>query len=531
MSDAPWQTIPQLVDDAARRFPGLEALADGEVRWTFPELADRVHAAAAALIATGVQHGDRVGVWAPNIPEWVVTGLAVHSTGAVLVPVNTRFKGREAADILRRAGVRTLFTVGDFLDTDYVSMIRAEPDLDLDEIVLLRGAVTEGTTSFEDFLARAASVDDSVRATRASAVGEHDVCHVLFTSGTTGAPKGVVLEHGQICRAYLVFSEEVDLREGDRYLIVNPFFHSFGLHAGILCCLMMGATIVPQLVFDPAQVMQRIADERITVFPGPPTVYQGMLSHPEFDTYDLSGLRVAILGAAALPVELVREMRERLGMKTVVTGFGITEASGLVTMTRFDDPPEIVVTTTGRPLPGVELRIVTDDGTEAAPGDQGELLVRGYNVMRGYLDDPAQTAEAVDADGWLHTGDIGAVRPDGNLVITDRKKDMFIVGGFNAYPVEIEGLMLRHPTIAQVAVVGVPDERLGEVGMAFVVPRPGEPPDPEAIIAWCRDEFANYKVPRFVAIVDALPLNATGKVLKYELRERARAHVAAIPGT
>jgi acyl-CoA synthetase (AMP-forming)/AMP-acid ligase II len=256
-----------------------------------------------------------------------------------------------------------------------------------------------------------------------------------------------------------------------------------------------------------------------------------MLSHPEFDTYDLSGLRVAILGAAALPVELVREMRERLGTKTVVTGFGITEASGLVTMTRFDDPPEIVVTTTGRPLPGVELRIVADDGTDAAPGAQGELLVRGYNVMLGYLDDPAQTAEAIDADDWLHTGDIGAVRPDGNLVITDRKKDMFIVGGFNAYPVEIEGLMLRHPAIAQVAVVGVPDERLGEVGMAFVVPRPGEPLDPEAIIAWCRDEFANYKVPRFVEIVDSLPLNATGKVLKYELRERGRAYVGAPPKT
>jgi len=523
MSDAPWHTIPELVDDAARRFPTREAVTDGVERWTYVELADRVHGAARALIASGVATGDRVAIWAPNVAEWVVVALAVHSTGAVLIPINTRFKGAEAADILRRSGARRLFTVRGFLDTDYVAMIRAEPDVDLDEIVLLQGEGRDGVTTFAEFLARAATVDDAARAERAAAVNEGDVCHILFTSGTTGAPKGVLLEHGQICRAYLVFTEVVDLREGDRYLIVNPFFHSFGLHAGILCCLMVGATIVPHQVFDPEVVMRRIAEERITVFPGPPTVYQGILSHPRLDTFDLSSLRTAILGAAALPAVLVQEMRERLQMQMVVTGYGITEASGIVTMTRFDDPPEIVATTAGRPLPGVEIRIASEDGTALSHGELGELLVRGYNVMRGYLDDPEQTAEAVDGDGWLHTGDIGMIQAEGNLVITDRKKDMFIVGGFNAYPAEIEGLMLRHPGIAQVAVVGVPDDRLGEVGMAFVIPAPGAELDRDELIAWCKHEFANYKVPRYVEIVDSFPVNATGKVLKYALRELAAA--------
>jgi acyl-CoA synthetase (AMP-forming)/AMP-acid ligase II len=268
-------------------------------------------------------------------------------------------------------------------------------------------------------------------------------------------------------------------------------------------------------------VMRRVAEEKITAFPGPPAVYQGILSHPDLDRFDLGSLRVAILGASSIPVELVRQMRERLGIETVVTGYGITEASGIVTMCRHDDPPEIVATTAGRALPGVELRMLGDSGSDAPRGEAGEVLVRGYNLMLEYLDDPSETAQAIDGDGWLRTGDIGVLRADDNLVITDRKKDMFIVGGFNVSPAEVENAMLRHPDIAQVAVIGVPDERLGEVGAAFVVPSPGAAPDSEEIIRWCRQEIANYKVPRFVRLVDQLPLNATGKVLKYALRERA----------
>ncbi len=506
--DAPWRTIPELVDDAARRFAEGEALVEGETRWTFTELAERIHAAARALMASGVDRGDRIAIWAPNISEWVVAALAVHSVGAWLVPINTRFKGREARDVMRRSSVRTLFTVTDFLDNDYI-------------------AIPDGTVSFHDFLARASAVDDAARAERAAAVQGDDVCHILFTSGTTGAPKGTMLSHEQVCRAYLVFAEVIGLHEGDRYLIVLPFFHSFGLHAGILCCLMKGATIYPLLVFDPASVMRRIAEERISAFPGAPAMYQAILNDPAVESFDTSSLRLAVLGAAAIPVELIERMRTRLGIECVVTGYGITEASGIVSMCRYDDPAEVVAHTSGRALPGVEIRVADNDGADVASGQPGEILVRGYTLMREYLDDPEQTAAAIDADGWLHTGDIGVLRADGNLMITDRKKDMFVVGGFNVYPAELENVMSAHPAIGQVAVVGMPDERLGEVGIAYVVPRPNVAVDPDEIIGWCREEMANYKVPRAVEIVDALPLNASGKVLKYELRERAAARPAS----
>jgi acyl-CoA synthetase (AMP-forming)/AMP-acid ligase II len=524
--EAPWSTIPALVEDAARRFPDVDGVVDQGERWTFADLADRVAEAARALIASGLQRGDRVGIWAPNAREWIVAALGTYRAGGTLVPVNTRFKGREARDILGRAGVRILFTVTDFLDGDYVGAVQEEGGVaSLGEIVVLHGAIPEGCVGFAEFLARAITVDDATAEARAAAVQGDDICHILFTSGTTGAPKGAMLSHAQVCRAYLVFADVIGLQQGDRYLIVLPFFHSFGLHAGILCCLMKGATIYPLQVFDPAATVRLIAEEGITAFPGAPSIYQTILNSPDVDLRDLSSLRLAILGAASVPIELVEEMRGRLGVERVVAGFGITESSGIVTMCRYDDPPEIVAHTCGRPLPGLEVKVVDDVGAEVPTGESGEVLVRGYTLMRGYLDDPEQTAATI-IDGWLHTGDIGVLRADGNLVITDRKKDMFLVGGFNAYPAEIENLMLAHPAIAQVAVIGVPDARLGEVGMAFVVPRPGTDPDPAEIIEWCRREMANYKAPRAVEIVDELPLNASGKVLKFQLRERAAEYAA-----
>jgi acyl-CoA synthetase (AMP-forming)/AMP-acid ligase II len=257
------------------------------------------------------------------------------------------------------------------------------------------------------------------------------------------------------------------------------------------------------------------------MLPGPPAIYQTILNHPDLDQFDMSSLRLSVTGAAAIPVEMIHQMRERLGFETIVTGYGLTETSGIVAMCRHDDDPELIARTSGRAIPDVELKVVDDDGNEVPRGEPGELVVRGYNLMLGYLDDPEQTAETIDADGWLHTGDIGVMDENGYIDITDRKKDMFIVGGFNAYPAEIENIMLAHPHIGQVAVIGIPDERMGEVGMAYVIPRPGTTPDPAEIIAWCREQMANYKVPRRVEIVDALPLNPSGKVLKYELRDRA----------
>ncbi|MDE0493768.1 MAG: AMP-binding protein, partial [Acidimicrobiaceae bacterium] len=293
--------------------------------------------------------------------------------------------------------------------------------------------------------------------------------------------------------------------------------------AGILACLMTGATMVPHPVFDVPSVMARVPQERISMLPGPPAIYQTILNHPDLDGFDMSTLRLAVTGAAPVPVPMIEAMRQRLGFEVIVTGYGLTEASGIATMCRHDDPPEVISATSGRAIDDVEVRVVDQGGREVPTGEPGEVVVRGYNVMDGYFDDPESTAAAIDADGWLHSGDIGTMDEDGYVVITDRLKDMFICGGFNAYPAEIEAAMLAHPQVGQVAVVGRPDERLGEVGHAFVVPAPGAAATGAAeteLIDWCRDRMANYKAPRGVTFVAELPLNASGKVLKHELRAR-----------
>jgi HIP---CoA ligase len=517
-------TIPGVLARAASRFASSEALVDERDRLTYSGLAADVEMSARALVASGVQPGDRVGIWAPNTTEWVHAALAIYSAGAVLVPLNTRFKGAEAAFILDRADVRLLFTVTDFLATDYVELLRtAEPVASLKEIVVLRGTPAAKSIGWDEFLNRAPRVLPEELSSRRDALTGDDLSDILFTSGTTGRPKGAMLTHGASVRAYEAWSDVVGLREGDRYLVVNPFFHAFGLKAGILASVLKGAAIIPHAVFDVDAVMTRAAEERVSMLPGPPTIYQSILDHPRLGDFDMSSLRLAVTGAAAVPVELIRRMRSELGFETIVTGYGLTEATGIATMCRHDDDPETISRTAGRAIPGTEVRTVDDAGAPVGPGEPGEVVVRGYNVMKGFIHDAEATAEAIDADGWLHTGDIGVLDARGNLRITDRKKDMFIVGGFNAYPAEIEGMMLEHPGVSQVAIVGVPDTRMGEVGYAYVVPRHAVTLDPDELTSWCREHMANYKVPRTVAIVDALPLNASGKVLKYELRERALA--------
>jgi HIP---CoA ligase len=525
--DLEWGTTPRLLHSSAERFSAREAIvdvSDGRAL-SFAGLATVAHEAARAFLAMGVERGDRVAIWAPNVWEWVVAALGLHSAGAVLVPLNTRFKGREAAYILGKSRAKVLVTITGFLDTDYVTLLRDAVDVDadlpdLEAIVVLRGAAAEGTRSWPEFLAGGSVVDSALADARAQAIEPGDLSDILFTSGTTGNPKGAMLTHAQTLRAYRDWSDVVGLREHDRYLIVNPFFHAFGYKAGWLAALMMGATIFPQAVFDAEEVFGRIPRDRITVLPGPPTLYQTILNHPGRTEHDLSSLRLAVTGAAAIPVELIVRMRDELTFETIITGYGLTESCGIATMCRHDDDPETIATTSGRAIPGTEVLVVDEDGSEVERGEPGEVVIRGYNVMRGYLDEPEETAATVDSDGWLHTGDVGVMDKRGYLRITDRTKDMFIVGGFNAYPAEIENLFLRNNKVAQVAVVGVPDERMGEVGMAFVVLRPGESATPDELVEWSRAEMANYKVPRYVEIVDELPLNATGKVLKYELRDR-----------
>jgi acyl-CoA synthetase (AMP-forming)/AMP-acid ligase II len=497
------RTLPALVRAAAATWPAAEAVVDGSTRLTFAELAAQVTRFGRALVARGVATGDRVAIWAPNSWRWIVAALGAVSAGAVLVPLNTRFKGGEAGYILRRSRARLLVVDDGFLGNPYVDLLAAEDLPDLTFTLRLQDWNSLGALStLESFEARA------------SAVQPNDLSDLLFTSGTTGQPKGAMLTHAQTTGLYVVWSELAGLRTGDRYLVVNPFFHTFGYKAGIVASLLRGATIVTQPVFDVTQTLQLIERERITVLPGPPTLYTSILEHPSRTSYDLSTLRVAVTGATTVPVVLIERLHTELALRTVLTAYGLTETCGLVTMCRPGDDPTTVATTCGRAIPGVEVRIQEPDG---------EVLVRGPNVMRGYFEDEAATKDTVDAEGWLHTGDVGVLDERGYLRITDRLKDVYIVGGFNAYPAEIEQVLARHDAVSEAAVIGVPDQRLGEVGRAFVVPRPGADVTQADLIAFCQERLANFKVPRSVVFVDALPRNAGGKVVKTVLRGIARA--------
>jgi acyl-CoA synthetase (AMP-forming)/AMP-acid ligase II len=473
-----WRTIPEMVLSAGERFGAAEAIVDGQRRLTFTELTDRVRRAAGAFASAGIDKGDRVGIWAPNSADWVIAAFGLLTAGGVVVPVNTRFKTHEAGDIIRRSGAKAVLVDKGFLGQEF-TVPAGIPAIDVKS----------------DFLDSGQPFEREVRGS--------DIADIIYTSGTTGRPKGVMMSHAQNLRSYAEWCDLADLREGDRYLAVNPFFHTFGYKAGCIASLIRGATIIPVPVFSADRVLDLIERERITMLPGPPTLYHSLLSAP--GARELSSLRAAVTGAADIPVELIRRVRTELPFQSIMTGYGLTEA-GTVTASRRGDSFEDIATTAGTPCDGIEVAI----------GDDGEVLVRGYSVMKGYLDDPEATAAAIDEQGWLHTGDLGTLDNANRLRIAGRKKDMFIVGGFNAYPAEIEGFLLEHPAVAQAAVIGVPDERLGQVGKAFAVPKSSV--TAEDLIDWCRNRMAGFKVPRFVEFLDELPLNATGKVMKDQLR-------------
>ena len=506
-------TIPHQIFRAGERFADRVAIRgeDGSTL-LYRALEPAVRQVAAAIVAADVQAGDRVAIWAPNRPEWVVIAVALQAAGAVLVPLNTRLKGREAADILGRSRARLLFTVGNYLGTDYRRLLDGQ-----DLPVLARVVAIDEASDWTAFVSAGEGHEAEVER-RLAALGEDDLSDILFTSGTTGRPKGAMTAHGQNLRMFRTYAAKLGLREGDVYLVVNPFFHSFGYKAGWLSALISGATVLPHATFDAASVLKRIESEKVSVLPGPPTLYQSLLAAP-WASHDLSSLRLAVTGAASVPETLIYEMKNSLGFETVLTAYGLTENCGVVTMCEAGDPITVVANTAGRAIPGVELKIVDAAGASVGAGEAGELLVRGDGVMRGYFEDPAATARAIDVDGWLHTGDIAVADEAGNIRITDRRDDIFIVGGFNAYPAEIERLLAAHPAISQSAVIGVPDERLGAVARAFVVLRPDHNLDAATLTAWCRENMANYKVPRQIDFVSELPQNASGKVQKFRLRE------------
>lgn len=520
-------TTPALIARGAARYGARMAIESTALSLSYAQLdAVRVEAAR-ALMACGIEPGDRVAIWAPNVAEWIIAALAIQSAGAALVPVNTRMKGLEAGAILADSGARVLFCCGEFLGEQYPSMLAPHRPASLERVIVFDAAVEHACESWQTFLQRAEKTPLEAFRAREQAVTPDTLMDVMFTSGTTGRPKGVMTTHGQNLRGAHDWAQIATLREGDRYLIVNPFFHAFGYKAGWLAALASGATVLPHAVFDPQAVLERVVQERVSVLPGPPTLYYALLDAPDLAQRDLGSLRVAVTGAAAIAPSLVERMRAELGFETVLTGYGLTETCGFATLCRHGDDAQTIAQTSGRAMPGVELRIAGPDGTPLPPGETGEVWLRGYNVMRGYLGDAAATANAVDPQGWLHTGDIGSLDTGGNLRVTDRIKDMFIVGGFNCYPAEIERLFAAHEAVAQIAVVGVPDERLGEVGHAWIVLRAGAHTDAETLAQWARRNMANYKVPRRIEIVTALPTSAAGKVLKYRLREAFAQGVSA----
>jgi acyl-CoA synthetase (AMP-forming)/AMP-acid ligase II len=372
--------------------------------------------------------------------------------------------------------------------------------------------------SWPQLTTEARRVPEAEALATADAVRPADLSEIIYTSGTTDAPKGVQLTHGAPIDLYIPYGRIWGLRPGDRYLIIMPFFHTGGNKAGIMSCLLHGVTMVPMPVFDAVTAMRLIERHRITVLNGPPTVYTSILDHPDRDRYDLSSLRLAATGASTVPQRLVERARTELPFENFITAYGLTECCGTATMCRQGDSNQVITTTNGSALPGAELRIIGLDGGEAPTGEPGEVLIRGANVTTGYWRDPEATRAAIDPEGWLHTGDVGSLDAAGNLKITDRLKDLFIVGGFNVSPAEVEQVMTRHPQVSEAAVVGVPDPRLGEVARAYVIPKPGATPDAEQIIAWCRERLANFKAPRSVIFVDQLPRSASGKVLRRELR-------------
>jgi len=520
------------VNIAAR--PEAEAVVEPGRRVTYGELGELVQTSARAMMAAGIAPGDRVAIWAPNGLGWIVAALGAHSAGAAIVPINTRFKGEEAAYVLSASRAKLLVTTVGFLGTDTVGMLATAttPLADLRRIVLLEGSdearrAPKGVEvePWQAFAGRAGEVSADAATQRRDGVRPTDASDVLFTSGTTGRPKGVVMTHGQTVRQFREWCDYAGLQPGDRYLIVNPFFHMFGYKAGWLASLLRGATIFPVPVFDVPAILSVVQTERVTVLPGAPTIYRSILDHPDRGAFDVSSLRVAVTGAADIPVTLIEEMRAELPFRRILTGYGLTEA-GTCTGTQPGDDAETIATTAGRAMPGLEVVIADADGREVERGTTGELLVRGYSVMQGYLEDPEATAAAIDDRGFLHTGDLATMDARGYVRIVGRLKDMIIVGGFNVYPAEVENALLAHDAIGQVAVVGVPDERMGEVAMAYVVPTPGRSIDAAAIIAWVRERLANYKTPRYVVAIDALPTNATGKVLKDQLRARAAADLS-----
>jgi len=489
------------------------------VRLSYAEFGERVNELARALIASDLAVGDRLGLWAPNRVEWALVQYAAAKAGIVLVNVNPAYRTHELAYALRQSGCRMLIAAAAFKSSDYVSMTQEIRG----EVPALERVVFLDTPSWQDLLAEHVEVSQRAVAERAATLDFNDPINIQYTSGTTGFPKGATLSHHNILNNGYFVGEGCAITHEDRICVPVPYYHCFGMVMGNLAATSHGACVVlPAEAFEPGAVLDAVEHERCTALYGVPTMFIAELDHPDFARFDLSSLRTGIMAGSPCPVEVMRRVIDRMGMREVTICYGMTETSPVSTQTRLEDDLEHRTETVGQVHPHVEIRVADpDSGTTMPRGEPGELLTRGYSVMLGYWQEPERTAEAIDSARWMHTGDQAVMREDGYLNIVGRIKDMIIRGGENVYPREIEEFLYAEPDVADVQVVGVPDERYGEEICAWVIPRAGATIDAETIREFCRGKIAHYKVPRYVLVTDAFPMTVTGKIRKVELVAQA----------
>jgi fatty-acyl-CoA synthase len=530
-------TIGQALALAAQRWPDAEALVSRHqgVRLTWKEFARQVDAFAAGLLALGLEPGDRVGVWAPNCAEWTIAQFATARAGLIQVNINPAYRTSELDYTLAKVGVKALVCAARFKTSDYLAMTEAlapeiaacapgaltSPALPmLKSVIRIGGEARPGWLAFEDVAGLAGEAERAALAEIGPRLDRNEAINIQFTSGTTGLPKGATLSHRNILNNAYFVGLAMGLREGDRLCIPVPLYHCFGMVMGNLACCVHGATMVyPADAFDPLAVLETVEAERCTALHGVPTMFIAQLEHPQFERFDLSSLRTGIMAGSPCPVEVMRKVIDRMHMTQVGIAYGMTETSPVSFQTAVDDALDRRVSTIGRVQPHLEVKIVGPDGAIVPRGQTGELCTRGYSVMLGYWDDPEKTAEAVDAEGWMHTGDLAVLDDAGYGNIVGRIKDMVIRGGENVYPREIEEFLFRHPKIEDVQVVGVPDPKYGEEICAWIKLRAGESASPEEILAFCKGQIAHYKIPRYVRFVDAFPMTVTGKIQKFEIRK------------
>ena len=520
------RTIGDLFDAVCTAHPDTPALVVRHqgVRWTYAELRARVDAFAAGLIALGLERGDRVGVWAPNCAEWVVTQFATAKAGLILVNINPAYRLAEVEYALNKVGCRALVTAVRHKASEYLAMLgdlRAAGRLPkLETAITIGEELHPGCVSFPQVSQMAAKADFAKLAEIGSSLQFDDPINIQFTSGTTGFPKGATLSHHNILNNGYFVAEAIRLQPGDRLCIPVPLYHCFGMVLGNLGCVTHAATMVyPAEAFDPLAVLETVAEERCQGLYGVPTMFIALLAHEAFGRFDLSSLRTGIMAGSPCPIEVMRQVIDRMNMPQVTIAYGMTETSPVSFQSSVDDGLDVRVSTVGRIQPHLEVKIVDEAGRIVPRGEAGELCTRGYAVMLGYWDDPERTAESVDAAGWMHTGDLATLDGDGYCNIVGRIKDMVIRGGENIYPREIEEFLYRHPAIRDVQVIGVPDAKYGEELCAWIVLKPGERLEAEAVRAFCRDQIAHYKIPRHIRFVESFPTTVTGKVQKFAMRE------------